>query len=951
MSALDDLIAANEAPAAPPAVAPAVADPVGSPMPALSTPSASPIDPATGQPWAVAVQTAPLQVQVYGTSADGFKSGQKDKPEDFKAGGALDALIKQNEASPQMPDPAAPPAPLIAQPPSAADRLAAVQYNPDAAPITPGGPDLVGSAGAAMASGMADIGNTIGRAFSPKNTGIDLSANLPRKADGSADIAALFKPNGQPTPSLSSLIVPPAPSPAQKALDDQQAALDQFNAEQTAKAPLLFPAVRLATNVAATAPLVASGGGGALVSRALAPEVGPMLPGAISRLSGVAKYAAPLADNAIGAYTSAKAVDPNASAWNLLAGAAAPVLFRGGAAGAGLVSKAAANVFASPEAQAANFVLRAGGNTADDIPWLRSQLAANTHDAAGVPLTSAQALYSPANNGSTAGLSQLERNLPADPSMLAARSAQTSARHGVLNALEPNTRSTPGELAESFGSRAGPSIRAQRAAAREATSQAFDNVDNFNETAFHLPIDRMRAAIRRFLPPGTVGMGGKANAILKEAETIGQTEVPAIKPVAPGKVTPAEKTLAQKVRAAGGIRADNESGKAFGGELEALRQTGAQGLVRKGSGVDIDKLAEILHAQGHIPDNDPATLIAHLVDGESASSYGHEADMDALYRHAMESAQGEEGTAARTIPKAIGFNSTQALRASIGNFMRDIEAKSGRNPEWAALNAMREALDEHVGEVAAGAGAPGEVFPADNVQQWMKARQLKIDEVNRFGGPVTKQATRVGSEAQDGNLAQKFYGVGPTKGATMEDFAHIESPELRQALRAYAVEGMRREQTQLGHLTPALAEHLDARSVANRHLFTPEELSRLDALTAGIQRTTEADKLGVIAGSPTAQYLQTMGKQGLIPRGAALANLGGVPIIGGIVKNAAQAATDRETARVGRLMADPAALRAALPAAAALAARNAQPLIGNTTLAAERLGVRALPLIGQRAMN
>lgn len=885
-----DLIASDKAPAAPAIVQPsAPLDPEG--------------DVKSG------VSGGVYRVDFGGTSADAFKTTQTAKPEDFKGSDPLAALVASDKGAAPAPVEAAAPAPAPEVSPSLIGRALDVIDPMSAALGVDRGQALKG-----IASGFADLGNTlIGRMR-------------------------------ESVPAAMQTATEPADT-------ERRASLRDFN---KANAGGSFDLGRLAGNIGATLPLAQGLTGAVPAALGLtASPLGPTLPGLVpraieavrsvpylGRVAGPAVAALPaMGDAALNAGIQTAATNP-AQGWTGAAiGAVTPPLVGAAVRGGGAVANLVRSMAQGNASRDAASVLRAAGMAEADIPAAIAKLRANNGlDALGLPMASHQVLYDPVRP-ETAGMSQLYRNLidQGNTALFGVRNAQNTGRLAALDAISPVAGTTQ-QAAEAFGAQAVPEILAGDAAARKATRNAFEAIDPFNQgTRFELPLSELEAQRARYLGPGTFGIGGAARDAVRTAQEVGTETLEAVKQ-ASNKLTQDESTLAQFVRRAGGINAGNESGRAFGGELESLRQS-STGLVNKGRGQDIDKLAERLHEAGYLPDSDPATLIERLHTGSTMT--GLDADMAVLHQRAMEAAQMGEAPGAQTITKPVPWQVVQNLRSSMAAAARKIESSgAGANKESAALREMIGELDKRVNLVAEGKGNPSEFFPQDMVDQYRRALQLKRDQIATYRTGQQNSIFRMGADNQaavDGaQLAPKFFNSGLNQARAIRDFSRIESPATRNLLRNYAITDLVQTARNGGDvLTPAAVNKwLKVRTGATAGLFTDAEQQTLANLAKTMKANEIADTANVARGSATAQNAATAQANGLLDSKLLDWAAHKVPVIGTGLLEGLRAATSRgKTARLGELMSDPQALADAMERYGAFSARQAAPMLGAETLA------------------
>lgn len=423
--------------------------------------------------------------------------------------------------------------------------------------------------------------------------------------------------------------------------------------------------------------------------------------------------------------------------------------------------------------------------------------------------------------------------------------------------------------------RAGQSIQSYAKGAYDdattAVRRAFDSVDPFNETRINLPIDDMVAAKEKYLGRGTFGKIGKVDQAIKTAQDIGTEALPDVRVT---KAPPAE-SLARAVRRAGGIK-----GKS--GELRDLgiKQSGTTGLVNNKSGRDLDILAEEMAQRGYISSPDPDELLTALRDGSDRLSY--DVSDDVLQRMS-DRAMGDLPAAGQTIAKPVSYRELQNLRSSIGEAAEQASLK-GANQQAAALKEMKAALDDQIKQVSSGA-LPGEYFPQDIADAYKTALKLHKDKIERFKvGPQAGMFRKGGDgqlSVQGAEIPGKFYSSRASQTDDLKAFKKLvgNNKPLIGDLKSFATTQAANTTDAKGQLTSKYIDWLNSRSGANRELFDPIELKRLNEVGKAVQRQIDAENLGRVTGSDTAQKLASLQSNGLLDSGVVdfLANR--VPVV------------------------------------------------------------------------
>lgn len=797
--------------------------------------------------------------------------------------------------------------------------------------------------GKGIASGFADVGNTLMNRGT--KTGADLVSSLP-ESPLTEGLPGRRKPAG-----LSNLITgQPNRSPSEIYNADREASLKAFNKENDSAS---FAGGRLIGNIAATAPL---GGAGGTLLRAASPRLAPLAESVASggfrtgmaptTLAGRAgNVATRAAGGGITGGASAGLVNPEDAGTGALIGAFLPGSVQFVNAAGDLAGRGYRALRGDPLARPAASILEMGGyRTPEQVAEVRSALTAQGPSLIQAPPTVPQILQNP-------DISQLGRTLrnAGDTKLLAAEQAQDAARFAALDRISPVT-GTVQQSADNFGNALQTEVRAADEAARRRTQAAFDAVDPFNETAFLLPIDEMRAAQQRYLGRGTFNGGANATRAIDTARNIGEETIDAVTPARAG-LTQDDQTLVQAIRRAGGINMGTPAGRTFEGELRDLRQTpGLRGIVGTNRGQPIDTLAQRMHAEGFIPDDDPATLLNALRDPDLAGRRGAAADADRVFQAMREASMGD-APEAMTIRRPVPFREVQNLRSSIGEAHAEAQAK-GRTREAAALDQMRRDIDSAVDEVAAGNGQPGENFPGDIVDQWREALRLHQDRMNRFRTGPQASMFRQGGDglpaAQGGELAAKFFSPRASQTDDIAAFGRIASPNTTGLLKNYAITDAANQTDRLGRLTNNKFNNWqDARSGAIEGLFDDSERATLRAVGKDLRRADEAENLNRATGSNTSQNQQSALSLGLLDRPWINALASRTPIIGRfsgpMLEGLRQSGRKARVDQLGTLLADPATLDRAIADYLSQSVRSPSLLRDDSQIAP--LLLRASPLI------
>lgn len=400
----------------------------------------------------------------------------------------------------------------------------------------------------------------------------------------------------------------------------------------------------------------------------------------------------------------------------------------------------------------------------------------------------------------------------------------------------------------------------------ESVSRAFDAVDPLDESALYLPIDKMQSAAARYLGEGTFGTGAKAREAIGTAQRVGTMELPAIAPMKASKSKIKDLNLEQAVRKMGGIKLGRSG---LGGELRDLgiRESGTTGLINNKSGKSADLLASEMHQLGYIPDADAGTLLEALRNGAGRKLYASDMSTDSFAARA-EAAMGD-APGAEIIPKAVPFRTVQNLRSSLSEAAESASAK-GANKEAAALREMVGQIDSRVNRAAGDAVEPGEFFPKEMGDQYRKALEMHADKMRTFKtGPqigMFRQGADNQRQLQGAEIPSKFFSGRLSQAEDMRALKRLvaDKPALMDEMKRFAVTEAVDTASRTGDLTSKYVNWLKRRSGASRELFTEQELQTLKEVGKAVQRQINAEELGRVSGSDTAQKLAALNNLGAL---------------------------------------------------------------------------------------
>jgi hypothetical protein len=666
--------------------------------------------------------------------------------------------------------------------------------------------------------------------------------------------------------------------------EDRRKAMDQALQSLGAQPDsLMYKGGKLAGEIAGTA-----GAGGAL-----AQGVGSVVPASVAAAPRVAQFlealksggftlgskstdlagkAADLGIRAAGGAVSggvqAGLIDPNEAGTGAVLGAALPVAVQGVGKAAGLVGDAVSYVKQPNDSHIANKLAQSLGMSPQELAQAVTQTGTNMLP--GYKATVPQILQNPVT-------SQLQRTLKTagTNSLGDAENAQQQAYQAALNRVAPIDL-TVQDAAQRAGDAIERYAKSEYTEAGKRVSQSFDGVDPFGDSALYLPIDAMKAQASKYLGAGTFGTGGRAAQAIDTAQRVGTMELPAISEAPVGKA----QSLEQAVRSMGGIKPSEY----LSGELNSLsnKQSGTTGLLSK-NGQDAERMAELMHERGFLPDEDPATLIEALRNGGGRKLFASDVTDNAFQRRA-ESAMGDL-PGAEIISKPVPFSTVQNLRSSIGEAAQQSEAK-GENKEAAALKQMVAEIDSHINRAAAGGQLAGEYFPRDMADQYRQALKMHADKMENFETGPQAGMFRQGGDGQaaiqGAEIPGKFFSGRRSQVEDMQAFKRLigNRSDLADELKRFAVTEAAGTGNVDGNLTSKYLKWLESRSGANRELFTPNELATLNEVGKAVERGIRAENLGRVSGSDTAQKLESLNNLGLLDSKMVNVLAHRIPIIG-----------------------------------------------------------------------
>lgn len=640
------------------------------------------------------------------------------------------------------------------------------------------------------------------------------------------------------------------------------------------------------------------------------------------------------AGGAVSGGVSAGMIDPNEAALGAAVGGAFPLLVKSAGATAGGLGNLVRYVKNPGDGALANKLAQSLGMTPEQLSAAITQPGPGMIP--GYQATVPQILQNPVT-------SQLQRTLKTAGAN-ALGDAEKIQQGQFRNALESVA---PIDLTvQDAAARAGGSIQAYagpaRAQASKKVSGLFESVDPFGESALHLPIDEMKAASAKYLGPGTFGTGGKAADAIGTAQRVGTQELPAMKaiPQSAGQT----QSLEQAVRSQGGI----QPGKYLNKEITELgrKQSKTTGLVSK-VGRDVEAMATTMHERGFLPDNDPATLLQALRSGGGRRIFADD-HMEAGFQRMADQAAGDL-PGAEIVSKAVPFRTVQNLRSSMGEAAAQAEAK-GANKESAALKQMVKAMDEKINSAAAGNVNEGEFFGQDMVDTYRQALKAHEDKMLKFDtGPqigMFRKGADGQSSIQGAEIPGKFFSGKRSQVEDMNALQRLvgDQPAIMGDMKRYAVTEGTSTANVAGDLTSKYGKWLDSRSGARRGLFSTQENAILEAVGKAVDNGINAESLGRVSGSDTAQKLEALNNLGLLDNKLVNVLATRIPGIGAftapVLSKLRETAGQTRNNALSKLLSNPQDLAAALKPGTAQS--NALVAFMNKS---GQIGARAVPAI------
>lgn len=635
-------------------------------------------------------------------------------------------------------------------------------------------------------------------------------------------------------------------------------------------------------------------------------------------------------------------VDPESAGTGALIGGALPPVLAGGGKVAHAIGRGVRAVAMPTRATLANTVLNAAeATTPQEIAALRAQL--NPVGPSMLPdsvPTVPQLLQRP-------GVSQLQRTVKSagDVRLLEREAMQNAARMRGLDRISPVT-GTVQQSAENFGNTLEKFAFPAKSAAKARVSALYDD-PALAEARMYLPLDEMRAAKAKYLGEGTFGSGNAADDAINAAVKASTAQAGNVAQQAPTR------SLLTDIRALGGI--DKSNIRDIAGEARIGR--GVKGLppnLFTGNGTQLDELANKLRDIGYnIPDDVDGgaqtlrDLIRQELDGNKVFSMYNMEDAARLADEAMYAPRPQVNE------QPVPWRTIQNLRSSIGDKAK-AASRADSNQEAAALNDMRRAIDARVDDIVENGGRSGENFSPEAMSAWLKANLAHKERIARFDTGPQKSMFRMGGDgapvSQGAELAGKFFNSARSQADDARSFNKLIAgdAETAAALKNYAVTDAANQTNRFGELSHSkFGNWLEGRSGAIRETFAPEDQAMMEAIRRELYASDAAESLGRASGSNTVQNAQNALRNGFLesPVTDFLANK--IPIAnqitGPMLRALRDSAQKNKAAELGGLLADPAALDAAI-------ARYLQSQqVGRLGLGVQSVGNRLAPSIYRAA--
>lgn len=489
----------------------------------------------------------------------------------------------------------------------------------------------------------------------------------------------------------------------------------------------------------------------------------------------------------------------------------------------------------------------------------------------GSKLTLSQALE--LGGANTPGVKMLERIVAGGPGgdkLLSRYADQNDARMASLvDGGAQVYQGAPKEQATIQGDKIAAVLRTQALDDKAATRQKWEGVNQRatdDGVSLYLPLQELTKAMNP-LGRGTVGAGADARAIMREADSIGNVDVPGITATR-DNVSARPKTLAQAVREAGGLSLENNEG--LRGELKGLKGD-LKNLVRTNGGLTPGRMAEKMREAGYLQDEGADTLFQALrADSGGRAQYSVNASPERSWRAQMEASMGDAPVAER-VP--VPFEDFQRLRRSAGSLGAKVSSREGGDVEGGVLGAMKGIFSKKVDEAAAGEVRPGEVISPAFAAQYEAARNATRQDAERYKGgnniaqilrkPVGQDYTITGDE-----VFNKLWHGG---GGLLGDVSNLKnvlsqnnSGPVMSALQQAIMTEMAGNVKAGGDLGSGFPKYVENRLPGMQEALTPQQLKIATSVAADIRNAEAAGTVAGLRGSDTQAKIARAMDAGLI---------------------------------------------------------------------------------------
>jgi hypothetical protein len=643
---------------------------------------------------------------------------------------------------------------------------------------------------------------------------------------------------------------------------DMTAGLQSMGADPQS---LAFQGGKVLTEIGGT---LGVGGGAANVLGRVAPTVAARAVPALEALrtggmssagvAGAPGVALRMAGGGVNGAMAAGLVNPEDAAMGAGVGAVLPPALQAAGMAGHTVGSTARGMFAGEQTKGGMEIAKALDlKSPAEIEAVIAQLRAAKTMVPGSTPTAAQALRTP-----QAGIMQRVVSDSAGGGALRDQLvAQNAARLAALERVAPTNPNGFRSAQQDLGETVGRFALKEDAAARSGTRALYQATPQ-DEAAFYLP--ELGGIRDEFFGRGSFTPRAAVDQAVRTAQEIGNEALPAVKAARAG---PQTMTLAQAVRKAGGLSIKNNDG--LRGEVAGMRGE-FKNLVRQNGGLPPDRMAEKMREAGYIGEESADALFEALKsEARGGRSFSAQNNIESGFAAMRDAAMGD-APGAQLVPKKVTLREFDNLRKSIGSSARGAGMDAERATEAAALNKMRDALDDRINEVVRGDGAFDENLPIEWANQLDAARRSKIDQVARFRTGPQASIFRMGSDGQPsvqgGEIAAKFWGSRPGVADDVKSFKRLigDQPKLLGQFRSMVATEGAGTVTQGGNLTGKFVKWVENTLPGLREAFDPAEVKTLQRIAADIKRAEIAAAAGMSRGSNTYQNAQNALNLGLL---------------------------------------------------------------------------------------